>query len=164
MTTEQFKLEKWLWTNQDFDLMGWHDATIYAFALKPEQFELLLDIDYILKWVDPVPPDEHYTFWVAPATLVFEGVQDIRIDLDIRYIQDISLQGVEREGPIASLGNNRISEWMWTLKTNEGIIKFRASGYTQYFRSEPIETDLQGLSLDGRGGLSFETDVEPNGV
>ena len=164
MTTEQYKLEKWIWTNRDFDLMGWHDATIYAFALKPEQFELLLDIDYILKWVDPVPPNDYYTFWVAPATLVFEGVHDIRVDLDIRYIQDISLQGIEREGPIASPDNKQISEWMWTLEANEGIIKFRASGYRQYFRSEPIVTNLQGLSLDERGGLSFETRVQQNGV
>ncbi len=41
-----YELEKWVWSQHDFDLMGWHDATVHAFALVPEQFELLLDIGY----------------------------------------------------------------------------------------------------------------------
>ena len=49
-----YELEKAVWTDDDFSLMGWHDATVYAAATLPESFELVLDIDYILKWVDPV--------------------------------------------------------------------------------------------------------------
>src|SRR5687768_16247891 len=95
-----YEIEKWVWSQEDFDLMGWHDVTVHAFALLPERFEFLLDIDYILKWEEPEPPDRYYTFWVSPATLVFEGVQNIKVDLDIGSIQDIDLQGIEREGPM----------------------------------------------------------------
>jgi hypothetical protein len=53
LSVEMYELEKWVWSHHDFDVMGWHDATVHAFALVPEQFELLLDIDYIVKWEEP---------------------------------------------------------------------------------------------------------------
>ena len=150
-----YELEKLVWSQDDFDLMGWHDATVHAFALIPEQFELVLDIDYILKWEDPQLPDQHYTFWVSPATLVFEGVQNITIDLDIPYIQDIDLQGIQKEGPVPA-PNGELIDWDWLIEANQGNIRFRAIGYKQYFRRAPIRIKEQGLEVSQRGGLSFE--------
>jgi|SRR5687767_7340153 len=72
---------KSLWTEADFEIMGWHDARIYALAFLEETFEFALDIDYILEWVKPVPPAERFTFWVSPCTLVFENVSELEIDL-----------------------------------------------------------------------------------
>jgi hypothetical protein len=65
MTVESHVLEKWIWSHNDYDLMGWHDATVHAIALVPEQWELILDIDYILPWLEPVPPNEYFHFWIA---------------------------------------------------------------------------------------------------
>ena len=50
---QEYKLEKWIWTEADFDVMGWHDSQIHATAFFPEDFELVLDIDYIFDWVHP---------------------------------------------------------------------------------------------------------------
>ena len=100
-----YELQKLIWSQHDFDVMGWHDATIHAFALVPEQFELLLDIDYILKWEEPEPPDVYHTFWVSPATLVFQGVQDIKINLDIDNIQDIDYAELFCHAPILILSS-----------------------------------------------------------
>jgi hypothetical protein len=74
MSEEQ--LEKAVWTDADFVTMGWHDATVHAIAFHEDEqnAELLLDLDYIVRWIDPEPPAEHLTFLVAPATLVFENV------------------------------------------------------------------------------------------
>ena len=155
-----YELEKWVWSHHDFDVMGWHDATVHAFALVPEQFELLLDIDYIVKWEEPEPPDVYYTFWISPATIVFEGVQDIKINLDIDNIQDIDLQGIEREGPLPA-PNGELIDWDWIVEANQGSIRFRATGYRQYFRRAPIRIREQGLEISQRGGLSFER-VESN--
>jgi len=150
-----YEIEKWVWSQEDFDLMGWHDVTVHAFALLPERFEFLLDIDYILKWEEPEPPDRYYTFWVSPATLVFEGVQNIKVDLDIGSIQDIDLQGIEREGPMPAL-NGELIDWNWIIDANQGSITFRGTGYKQYFRRAPIRIRGQGLEQSQRGGLSFE--------
>src|SRR5690348_9572503 len=50
-------LEKAVWTDGDFDTMGWHDASVHAIAFHEEehgaQDALLLDLDYIVRWLDP---------------------------------------------------------------------------------------------------------------
>lgn len=68
--TEEFQPEKLIWTEEDFDEMKWHDCTIYAIAFQPENFEFILDIDYIYRWETPEPNETHIKFQVAPATLV----------------------------------------------------------------------------------------------
>src|SRR5689334_9123992 len=81
-------LEKAVWTDGDFDTMGWHDATVHAIAFHEDeqgaQDALLLDLDYIVRWLDPEPPAEYFTFLVAPATLVFENVWNLQGELDTR--------------------------------------------------------------------------------
>jgi hypothetical protein len=42
-----YQLDKWLWTESDFEIMGWHDSNIYAVTFSPEKFEIAFDIDYI---------------------------------------------------------------------------------------------------------------------
>jgi hypothetical protein len=82
---EQYMLKKWIWTDADFDSMTWHDCTIHAFA-SPENYDLAIDIDYICQCV--LSPDKtRYSFWIAPATLVFENVTDI----DFQFFNFIAL-------------------------------------------------------------------------
>ena len=69
--SDLYTLEKSLWTETDFEEMGWHDATIHAIATPNSEFEIAFDIDYILKWVDPAEDQTHFRYWVSPATLVF---------------------------------------------------------------------------------------------
>jgi hypothetical protein len=53
MAIQQYTIQKPVWTEADFEQMGWHDVHIHAVAFRPEIFELWLDIDYIFGWVDP---------------------------------------------------------------------------------------------------------------
>src|SRR4051812_26329180 len=101
MTTQPFTLGKPVWTEADFEQMGWHDVHIHAVAFRPEIFELWLDIDYLFTWVDPQGAETHYSFWVAPATLVFTNVHSLRFDLE-SHDGDLSLQGIERSEPCAA--------------------------------------------------------------
>ena len=45
-----YQLEKSVWTDHDFEDMGWHDCKLFAISFG-DNFQLLLDIDYIFKWV-----------------------------------------------------------------------------------------------------------------
>src|SRR6266550_2747235 len=76
-------LDRALWTDADFEAMGWHDATVHAigFDQDEESARLLFDIDYIVRWIDPVPPSEYYSFLIAPATLVFENVWNVEAEV-----------------------------------------------------------------------------------
>ena len=153
---EKYELEKWVWTESDFEQMGWHDARIHAIAFLPDSFEFVLDIDYILRWVRPGESETHYKFWVAPATLVFDNVHDLRIDLE--PYAGVEIQDIRREDPQEPKNAEyvgRDTEWRWVIEAQEGEISLRAAGYKQYFRSEPVFGSQQSLDVGIRGGFSF---------
>src|SRR5687768_1107533 len=121
MNIQPFTLEKPVWTDADFDKMGWHDVHIHAIAFRPETFELWFDIDYIFAWVDPQKAKTHYSFWVAPATLVFSNVHTLKFDLE-SHDGDLSLQDIERSEPRDARNAEHLSkktEWTWLLVCNE---------------------------------------------
>jgi hypothetical protein len=149
-------LEKPVWSEADFDRMEWHDATIYAVGFDAASFELLFDVDYICQWLLP-KNSNHYSFWVAPATLVFENVHDICLDVESgTHLSIDRLTRTEQGRPRNSDAIGKEIDWRWTLQLQSGEIAFRSTGYTQYFRREPILTASQRLSLPARAGMSLE--------
>jgi hypothetical protein len=154
MDEQGYTLEKSVWTTEDFDVMGWHDSKVHAFGMPVDQFELCLDIDYILKWVDPVPPTKPFTFWVAPATLVFENVMDFKLEMDT-ISPTFDILSLKRSDETLS-PNGRLRLWRWEIDGVGGNIGFQSSGYTQYFRRRPLHIASQVLTYDERGGLTFD--------
>ena len=70
----------------DFDRYAWHDDPVYGLALRLGEpaaddwrSDLVLDLDHIVEWVRD---GDAVRFRVAPATLVFHGVSDLRVDID----------------------------------------------------------------------------------
>jgi hypothetical protein len=154
--SEQYVLEKWLWTEADFERMGWHDSRIHAVAFLSEPLELAFDIDYILQWVQP-SEDQYYRFWVAPATLVFQNVYELKLELEpfeAVDIADIHRDDLRKPRNAEFIG--RDAGWRWRIETHDGDITFRAAGYEQHFRRAPIFGRFQSLDLPMRGGFSFE--------
>ncbi|WP_332759649.1 hypothetical protein [Streptomyces sp. MT206] len=94
-------LSKSVWSDADFEAMGWHDATVHGLSVQPTNDILprfLLDLDYIVRWVHPVPPATHFSFWISPATLVFEEVFDLQGDLDFQgSAVDLEIDGVRTD-------------------------------------------------------------------
>jgi hypothetical protein len=153
---EQYEIEKWLWTDQDFEVMGWHDTRIHAVAFFPEAFELALDIDYIFQWIDPRENEAHFTFWVAPATWVFEGVYELRFDTECDFGEAFEIDSVERsDAKAVSYEESGRHDWLWKIETQQGLISLRSVGYKQYIRGNAIHTPLQFLEIGNRGGISF---------
>ena len=153
---EQYQVEKWVWTDADFDVMSWHDSSIYAVAFYPENFEFSLDIDYIFKWIHPAENETYFKFWVAPATLVFEFVSDLKINIidlqngfEIDSIERTEIRKIE-EGELAGK-----IEWGWTIETHQGEITFNATGYKQFIRQKPSFVQPQVVETEIRGNISF---------
>jgi hypothetical protein len=138
-------LEKNIWTETDFEHMGWHDATVYKIALNND---LLLDIDYIFKWNKPEIEGLNITFWIAPATLCFPNVKGLRFDID--FLFDITLE-------IDDIKKSTIDEGsLWTIITRQGEIEFISEGYTQTIRQHPSFQYRQFIGFQERGGISIE--------
>lgn len=122
--------------------MGWHDCNIYKVRLTED---LELDIDYILQWNKPDLEGLPFTFWVAPATLVFKSVQDLTFDFDIGFENAFEIEDIERED------RNH-----WTIITRQGYIQFRSKGYEQYIRQKPFFEFGQTISFIERYGYSID--------
>jgi hypothetical protein len=151
----QEELEKATWTDADFEVMGWHDCRVHAVSIGVREGNfpwnrVLLDLDYIVKWVDPAPGERHFSFWIAPATLVFDEAWDITGQLD--PMNDLlEIAGLYR---LASPDHNPDS--VWHIDGQNFDLRLRASAYTQYLRKPPIHSaKAQYLTQTERGGLSF---------
>ncbi|CAI9684417.1 hypothetical protein AS358_13885 [Elizabethkingia anophelis] len=84
-----------IWTDMDFEQMGWHDNYIHAIVFPNENQKLVLDMDYIFKWV----LDEKsnlYKFWVSPCNLMFMDVLNLKIDLDFQKTVGLAIQDINR--------------------------------------------------------------------
>ncbi len=146
--------DKKVWDTNDFERMGWHDCHIHALAFKEESSEFLLDLDYIVQWIDPDKEEKYFKFFISPATLVFNGVSNLRF---INFAMDMEIE-------IQKISMDKNSgEYTFSIECQQGTMVFQASGFKQYLRKEPIfinpnsqQLDSQKLSLETRGGISFK--------
>ncbi|GAA3209548.1 hypothetical protein GCM10010532_033330 [Dactylosporangium siamense] len=148
-------LSKATWTDADFAHMGWHDCRVHAISvgeyddatLPPAR--LLLDLDYIVRWVEPAGSAQPFSFWISPATLVFEQAWNITGRLgplhDLMEIADLHR--------LASPDGQPDHEWH--LEGQNFDLRLRAHRYTQYLRQPPQHVGRQILTLAERGGPSF---------
>jgi hypothetical protein len=147
MDQKKFAVEKWIWTDVDFEKMGWHDCRLHGIARYEKvdrdeeegseghfsEVELLLDIDYILQW--DRSDAKAWKFWVAPSTLVFENV----VDFQMRWTGvelDWEMDEIVREKSQYPSGRDC---WRWEIPATG--LDFLAGGYKQYIRRGPVLTD-----------------------
>jgi hypothetical protein len=156
---DKIEIEKNIWTQDDFEIMGWHDSNIYGLTIEKGEdnwtADLLLDIDYIFKWIQPVPPVQTFTFWIAPCTLIFKETFDLQMDfatdggcLDLLEVADLYLTSKTEQEK-----NKYIYEW--TIELQQGQIKLKSYGFEQIVRQEPVHIGQQVMTLEERGGISF---------
>ena len=152
-SNKKYQLEKNLWTDNDFDLMGWHDNPIYAIKFGAN-YELIMDIDYYFKWV---LKGKKYFFWISPCTLVFENVYGLNIEVDSVSLE-LLIDTIIKENPKKPKNSEFIKreiEFDWTLELHTGAISFTSVGFKQYVRQQP--QFARNFGLKERGGISFET-------
>jgi hypothetical protein len=149
------RLEKCVWTEDDFEQMGWHDATVHGIAFDWDPIEddggatVLLDVDYIVRWNAPTEEGGPYTFDVAPATLAFEDAWSIGGSLDGAHLERWEVLDLHRAPAQGSL-------WEWRIEGSMCELVFQASRLRQHFRSQPIANGgRQHLTSAARGGPSF---------
>ena len=155
-------------TEADFDRLSWHDCHIWGFDLRAGDADeedwtsdLVLDLDFIVEWLCGVEGGAR--FRVAPATLAFHGVTDLRIRIDWgdsgfqTALHILSIDEIEREAVREQKVHLDRPYFSWRIRLNwprAGEIAFGAVGFTQTLRAQPVLIDKQHLSLGTRGRLS----------
>ncbi|WP_406611343.1 hypothetical protein [Agarivorans sp. JK6] len=148
-----YDLEKEVWTEADFKVMGWHDASIWSMVSNAAQFEYLLDLDYIFKWVHPKESETYFKFWVAPVTMVFVNAFDVKIDIESQQglieVADLYMENPELTP------NGKFTSHTYRFECQEGEITVKATGFKMYIRQKPKLIQGQSFELAERGGISF---------
>jgi hypothetical protein len=155
---KNIKLEKAIWTEEDFDTMGWHDSYIHAISFGIN-YELILDIDYIFKLIQPTEANGYFKFWVSPCTLVFENVNDLKLNIEISEPFELQISDITRSNPQRPINADYIKreiEYYWTIETQQGNITLKSVGYKQYVRQQPILQDSSLIGFIERGKASFD--------
>ena len=137
------------WTTADFDSLSWHDCHFYGFKLHEGAHgtaELEFDLDFIVEWL--CHTDREWEFRIAPATLTFHKVFNLRFALD--YVTPTAgmtpfiLLALERDR--IEYPTDYVSfQWRLPVSWPDGMISFEAPGFTQILRRPPILVDRQKL-------------------
>ena len=138
---------KKLYTSADLELLGFHDCHVSGVRWDPERFEVVLEMGYILSWIQPAPDEERYRFWVAPAELRFLNVSDLHLELSWPgLVLDCSIQDLHRQEE--RLTPNGSTEWFWDLELSEpdGSISLWATDFHLRIHDQPKLLDTPRLS------------------
>jgi len=156
--SKDYPLEKKIWTEADFEIMGWHDSPIYGMTWSNStsgSADLIFDIDYIFEWIHPEPPDTYFSFWIAPATLIFKDTYNVKIDVGAAYerISDMEIADINRLDEVPYEGG--IISWKWEIALQNGTITFESRGYDQIIKGNPVNTTKQCVPPELRGEVNF---------
>jgi len=146
-------MNKTQWTEIDFEDMSWHDCRINAIALDQDgewQSDLVLDLDFIVEWL--CGPDKTCRFRVAPSILRFVNVDNLKMDVSLKFKQPLEIFSIERsEIPAGGYEN-----FHWTIRVQsypglkENFIEFDSTGFIQELTGNAIETEAQSLTASQR--------------
>jgi len=139
-----YNLEKWIWTDSDFEDMGWHDCPIYAMKFDDD---VVFDLDYIFKWNDPDVSGMSYTFWISPATLIFKDVGFLKVDFKMDFANGLEIYQINKTELEKTIE--------WKLETQEGDITLQSKSFQQIILREPTLQFGQYIPEDERGTIPF---------
>ncbi|HEY4309510.1 MAG TPA: hypothetical protein VGN12_08670 [Pirellulales bacterium] len=157
-----------IYDDADFDELSWHDCSVWRFELRvgdsaEEDWtaDLLLDLDFIADGFYGTDGTVQYA--MAPATLSFQGVTDLKMTLDFgdsgfqTAIHAFSVDRIEREPVRDQKVYLDRTYYRWTIFGNwpqSGDLSFGAVGFTLKLACEPITKPTYTLSLQERARLS----------
>ncbi len=147
---------------EEFERLSWHDNALFGMRIEvgdPDlgtwHSRLLLDIDHILEWI--CGTDRRPRVLLAPATLCFEDVTDLKVALDQGEsgcqvaMQLPTIDRIERVGVAEQKICLVRPYWRWAIRFNQpagGLIAFGASGFRQSLRAEPALGEEQRYPAD----------------
>ena len=143
------------WTLDDYEVLSWHDVHVHGFRLDNYKSDngsadLVLDIDYILKWDKK---GNEFIFTVCRAELRFHDVFGLKINIDYATstagMSPFSIDGIEREKLEFPTG---YTSYRWRLPINwpSGLLEFEAPSFTQILVGKAHEQTAQALLTERR--------------
>jgi len=141
---KQYQIEKWIWNQNDYEQMGWHDNPIWAIAFDDN---VKFDLDYIFNWVKPQSENASYRFWISPVTLIFKNPTKFKVEMETDFVNGLEIADIERE-----IIDGKST---YIIEAQEGRILIETEEYKQIVRRPPVLKISQVLTDLERGPISF---------
>jgi hypothetical protein len=144
------------WSDNDFDGMSWHDNVVHGIRIRnPDDdtydFDLVLDLDYIVEWV---PVGVGFDFVVASALLAFHGVNGLKFNFGLSYKESIQINGIDREEITTEAETKHgLRKWRFRIHLHhqqQDAVTFEAMGFTQELTKTPMIPARQWLEDNER--------------
>lgn len=123
-----------IWTDDDFNSMGWHDVRLYLLRFPNENLEMSFTIDYIFKWEKT--NENNFQIWSSPCELIFGEVLNLELNLSFSDTACIDILSIVRE--YKELSSGGITIWNYRIETDRGVISFDSVGFKQIVKSSPV--------------------------
>ena len=145
-----------LWRTEDFESLSWHDVHVHgirfaSFCESEGAADLVLDIDYILKWE---PEGNAFVFTVCPAELTFHNAFNLKFELDYKTptagMCPFSIHDIHRE-PLEFATGYKSFRWSIPINWPHGSLEFEAPEFTLRLVGTPVARAGQYLSPEQRG-------------
>lgn len=151
------------YTEADFEHLSWRDCHVWGLAFRTTHAndpasELVFDLDFILEWICGAD-GKVSRYRVAPVTLVFQEVTDLRIGLDWGTsgfpvsVNPPMIEGISREWVPDRVvyPARRYYRWQIRFAWPPGAeIVFKSVGFIQTPRAEPVVSEAQYLAFRDR--------------
>ena len=132
-----------IYTIEEFESLGFHDCYVHGISWKSTDYSFLLDLDYIVEWVEN---QGFYEFWISPAELQFRNVSDARLNLDwTKLAVQCQIQDIHKSDSKPSPIGSDDFHWEIELATPVGSIEFWASEFELRILESPVLRKLQCL-------------------
>jgi len=144
------------WHTEDFEALSWHDVHVHGFRFASfnkdnGSAELVLDLDYILKWESSA---DQCLFTLCRAELTFHDVFGLKLDVDYATPKagmcPFMIDGIHREALEFPTGFKSF-RWHIALSWPEGSLRFEAPAFTQALIGTPVvKAGIQSLTSQER--------------
>jgi len=147
------------WHTEDYEKISWHDCHVHgwrfdSFNDREGAAELVLDIDYIMKWERA---GDGFQFTVCRAELMFHDAFRLKFSLDYATptagMTPFMIRDITREQIQAPNGHQSF-RWHVHINWPEGFMEFEAPGFTQRLVGTPHVQPNQALSPEQRRGAN----------
>ena len=143
------------WRTQDYEKLSWHDCHVHGWKFggfndAEGAADLVLDIDYIMKWERD---GDAFQFTVCRAELTFHDA--FRLNFSLDYVtptagmSPFTIREIERQ-PLEAPNGYKSFRWNIEISWPKGFLTFEAPGFTQRLVGKPYVQPNQALSSDQR--------------
>lgn len=141
-----YDLEKEVWSEANFKVMGWHDASLWSMVSNAEQFEYLFDLDYIDALVTTVNLSSDRWDEIQLLTILYEASLQDKEAAKFQYILAVSLM-FRDDIRLTDIYKNDFGLSTGTYSTNNAVIEsLKKHGFTECANLEGA--DLVHCNLD----------------